>query len=371
MKKNRHHPSGKQRWYCTACRASQILTYKPNYRHEKELEEFVDWLTDTIPQRFIASVSRTWRRRHSWCWDIHPVWEPTGEVHDQIIIDAKHLPYKWCVLIARTADYVIGYQLADSESKAAYSALLAQFPAPKVVVTDGAKGSLSAIKEQWETTKIQRCLVHIQRNITAVTSTHPRLIQHKALRQLGFDLLKVATREQAIEWIGKLARFNEIWESWLNEKTYRDQVTPEQIPIFARRNKKWWYTHKPTRSLVRSLNKYVRDGVLFTFLDPQIQTETTLLRDTNRIEGDTNKHIAELLGAHRGITESHMLTMIDWYLYKQTETHKNPAQFATKTANPGAPQHHEEADQPHQYHVNIDQQAPWEDGLTIRKGHPK
>lgn len=193
------------------------------------------------------------------------------------------------MLIARTPDYVIGYQLAASESKAAYMALLAQFPAPKVVITDGAQGSLSAIKEQWATTRIQRCLVHIQRNITAVTSTHPRLIQHKALRRLGINLLKVTTRDQAIKWIEQLARFNEIWQSWLNEKTYRNHVTPEQVPLFTRRNKKWWYTHKPTRSLVRSLNKHVRDGVLFTFLDPQIQTEMPLLRDTNRIEGDTNK----------------------------------------------------------------------------------
>lgn len=92
MKKNGHHPSGKQRWYCTTCHASHILTYKLNDRREKELEEFVTWLTDTIPQRFITPVSRTWRRCHAWCWDIHPAWEPTGEVHDQIMIDAKHLP---------------------------------------------------------------------------------------------------------------------------------------------------------------------------------------------------------------------------------------------------------------------------------------
>ncbi|WP_461184236.1 transposase, partial [Trueperella pyogenes] len=84
----------------------------------------------------------------------------------------------------------IAYQLCDKESKAAYTALLSRIPAPAVVTTDGDKGALAAIKACWPTTSIQRCLVHIQRNIRRITTSKPRTEQHKALYKLAVNLTK-------------------------------------------------------------------------------------------------------------------------------------------------------------------------------------
>nr|WP_309957490.1 transposase [Arcanobacterium hippocoleae] len=77
-----------------------------------------------------------------------------------------------------------------------------------MVVTDGAKGALGAIRQCWPQAHIQRCLVHIQRNIRRVTTINPKTDQHKALRQLGLDLTRITTTEEAITWEKKLAAFH-------------------------------------------------------------------------------------------------------------------------------------------------------------------
>lgn len=102
------------------------------------------------------------------------------------------------MLIASTPEGVIAYQLCHRENKASYRALLSRIPAPIVVVTDGDKGALAAIRQYWPGTIIQRCLVHIQRNIRGVTTANPKTDQHKALRQLGINLTRITTPEQAL-----------------------------------------------------------------------------------------------------------------------------------------------------------------------------
>ncbi|WHU62118.1 transposase [Trueperella pyogenes] len=102
--------------------------------------------------------------------------------------------------MASTTQGVIAFQLCQHENKASYQALLSRIPAPVVVVTDGAQGALEAIKECWPTTIIQRCLVHIQRNIRRITTLNPKTDQHKALRQLGLDLTRIHTIDEAITW---------------------------------------------------------------------------------------------------------------------------------------------------------------------------
>ncbi|WP_159074081.1 transposase [Trueperella pyogenes] len=99
------------------------------------------------------------------------------------------------MLIASTPEGVVAYQLCHRENKASYRALLSRIPAPIMVVTDGNSGALAAIKECWTTTRIQRCLVHIQRNIRGVTAANPKTDQHKALRQLGINLTRITTPE--------------------------------------------------------------------------------------------------------------------------------------------------------------------------------
>lgn len=57
-----------------------------------------------------------------------------------------------------------GMQRCPNESKAAYMALFSRIPAPDVLITNGLRGAESACREIWPSTRIRRCLVHVQRN---------------------------------------------------------------------------------------------------------------------------------------------------------------------------------------------------------------
>lgn len=199
MKKNGKNPSGTQRWYCTDCKFS-FTSINDCQRREKQFRDFLAYITDTGLKRRLTSSMRTWDRAHGWCWNTAPIWQVTGEVYDQIFIDGTYIAYNWCILIAATTSGVIAYQLCNRESKAAYMALLKRIPAPIVVTTDGDRGALAAIKACWPTTRVQRCLVHIQRNIRRITTAKPRIEQHKALYKLALDLTKTTTAKEAINW---------------------------------------------------------------------------------------------------------------------------------------------------------------------------
>lgn len=43
-------------------------------------------------------------------------------------------------------------------------ALFSRIPAPDVLITNGLRGAESACREIWPSTRIRRCLVHVQRN---------------------------------------------------------------------------------------------------------------------------------------------------------------------------------------------------------------
>lgn len=367
MKKNGHHPSGRQRWYCPSCRFSTIRTDTRQTRL-KEYREFLAYITDTAPRRANTTTLRSWDRAHAWCWHTRPKWEQTGEIYDQIFIDGTYLPHGWCVLIASTSAGVVAYQLCAHETKAAYHALLDQIPAPIIVTTDGGAGALAAIQECWPTSHVQRCLVHVQRNIRRVTTTRPRIKPHKALYHLGLRLTRITSITEAVAWQESLAAFHMLYENWLNERTYRDQVPASQIPSFARHNKNWWHTHSETRSVVKSLDRLVKDGVLFTYLDPTLETTTPLASTTNTLEGGINAPLKAFLHAHRGWAEDHMLTALDFWLYHRSINAQPLETFMTNTVAPRRTKTTEPDPGPVEIDTHINTTQPWEDGITIHKG---
>ena len=366
-KKKGFTKQGRRRWYCKECHYS-FTAIDDRQKHAQEFTKFLTYITTTTPKNLDQASTRTWDRAHAWCWHTRPAWQLTGQVHDQVFIDGTYIAYNWCVLIASTHEGMIAYQLCDRESKAAYLALLHRLPAPIVVTTDGAPGALAAIRQEWPTARVQRCLVHVQRNIRQVTTTRPQTKPHKALYKLALDLTKVTTPAAAIAWQNSLHAFHELYDDWLAEKTYREKTPLENILSFARKNKKWWYTHHPTRRIVGALDRYVKQGVLFTFLDSSLEVSTRLESTTNRLEGGVNAPLKEFLHSHRGWSESHLLTALDYWLYSRSVNTQPMSDFASNTMQPRKEPVSTPSDKPVEIDTHIDTEHPWEDGLTIRKG---
>ena len=333
MKRNGKTAKGTPRWRCKNpdCGAS---TTKSNTDaiHTARFRVFMDWIMGTRSlDQIAASHKHGLRTLTRWFKPFWAVQIPDNtdhhRVYDQIFIDGTYFNTN-CLLVASTTDHVVAWHWCFTEDAYAYSQLLNKLAPPKVVTTDGQKGALKAIKSCWPDTRIQRCLVHVKRNIQTYVTLNPQTPAGKALRKLSLDLLRITTTDQATEWVINLQKFHTVFRDWLNEKTYLKDITDESlIPKSKRNNKKWWYTHYRTRSAYTLLERLVRNHHLFTYLTPPDEVSERKAT-TNSLEGGINAAIKTLLHNHRGLPEGHQRVICDWWLYLHTQLPGDPEKIA-------------------------------------------
>ena len=377
VKRNGVTSSGRIRWRCTQCGASTIQ-YRLDITHKAVLTKFLDYLMGKQSQSQINPIitDRSFRTRIAWCWNIRPCIPVTREKYDVVQIDGTYLPYDWCLLTALAHGKVVAYQWCHAENKSAYHALLSRLVPPVMVVTDGHTAALQAIHQCWPSTRVQRCLVHVKRNIRALTSTHPKHAASKALWGLAQQLVTIHTLDQSIHWLTLLQDFYDQYGSWINEKTWRDSTLPGLVPSWVRHSQQWWWTHYNSRRAYRLLEKLARQGVLFTFLDPCLREQVceVLPSTTNALEGGVNAQIKNLIRCHRGLSEEHMRRAVEWWCYLHSSCPVDPVSFISRqdTTSGRKQDIHEEEIGP----VNIDtaidiMRVDYSPGISIRKGHIK
>ncbi|MCQ9387038.1 hypothetical protein NQ034_16080, partial [Brevibacterium sp. 68QC2CO] len=147
--------------------------------------DFLTWLTGTTRQGGTTESGRTFRHRVAWCWNVRPTITPTGEIHDQIMLDGTYFN-GWCVLIAHTGGHVIDWQWCDQEKTASWTALIERIPAPVAAIVDGNGPLTSTIKRLWPATRIQRCHFHIRQAAHKHLTRRPSLPANKELSSPGF-----------------------------------------------------------------------------------------------------------------------------------------------------------------------------------------
>lgn len=320
-----------QRWRCKTCGFSWTNSKKEETQQAYWFQVFLAWILGPAPLELVAAryhISRRTLQRHFepfWFIQIpHP--QQPERIYDQLFVDGTYFN-KNCLLIASTASHVVGWTWGYSESSWLYGQLFDQIGPPLVVTTDGHDGALKAIKQNWPTSKIQRCLVHVQRNVFTYTTKHPQTAAGKALKRLAHQLLKIHTQEEAITWLQQLQNFDATFHDWLNEKTYVADTPKELIPKNKRKNKVFWYTHERQRAAYNLLEKLARNHQLFVYLDPPPGCGP-LKRTTNTLEGSFNRGIKSLLENHRGLTSEHQRIASEWYLYTHQDHNTNPISIA-------------------------------------------
>ena len=201
MKKNGRTGKGVQRWKCPACRLSSTMPQRRR-RRERTLEEFLSWLLGPSSQRAADSAgdARALRKRIAWCWRIRPRIAPPDARRHTVMADGTYMGHGWCLIIAidGQAGEVLDWQWCAHESKAAYLALFSRLPAPDVLITDGLRGAEAACTQAWPGTRIQRCLVHVQRNTRTDLTSRPGLQAGRELKRLSDRLTSVETAGQAV-----------------------------------------------------------------------------------------------------------------------------------------------------------------------------
>jgi len=321
LKRNGKTSSGATRWRCTGCGSSSVRK-RPDLARASQLREFVAWLLGSATQRELDGGSgRSFRDQHSWCWRVAPLIPDTGEAFNEIQIDGTYLGNpKRCFLVAITASMkVIKWRWAKTESTDAWSGLLAQIPPPRVVVTDGGTGIASALAKCWPDTRIQRCLVHVQRDVLRRLTQNPRTEAAKSLRALAVELTSLRTQDSARAWEVKLHDWHQVYADFLNEKTTAGEGVVR--PVWAGKNSIWWFTHKPVRAAYFAMETPLQRGHLFTYLEPEFAS-LGINSTTNRIEGAINRMIKEALNRHRGMPLNHQQRAAEWWCYMHSANPK-------------------------------------------------
>ena len=316
MVKHGRSASGAQRWRCAACAITSTAPRADKARRA-QLGEFLDWLLEAAPQRKRHESARNFRKRTDWCWDLSPRIIPDGVVHHVVMADGTYMN-GWCLLTAIDANggEVLAWQWCERESTAAYNALFAQIAPPDVLVCDGMKGIQRACAESWPGTRIQRCLIHIQRDTRQDLTCRPRLEAGRELKRLADALTRIHDADHAARWGEAPDAWRARWRHMLTERAFAREHPDD--PRAATSRSGWWWTHLRLRRAYFRLERLFHNGSLFCFLEPELRTYGPVPRDGNRLEGGLNAAIKRMLVNHRGMPENHMRRACEWLCYMKS-----------------------------------------------------
>jgi len=163
------------------------------------------------------------------------------------------------------------------------------------VTCDGHRSILKAVTKVYPNAVIQRCLVHIKRQIKNYLSDNPQLIQSRELLAISKEITRIKTINQANEWLLKTNNWYQENKDFIGEKTFNEET------------KRWWYRHKSLRQAWSHLANALPH--LFCYLnDPEIPYSS------NQIEGYFS-HLKEKLTLHRGLRFEKKKNFIKWYIH--------------------------------------------------------
>ena len=297
------HPSGTKRWRCVECKTNTTRKRKDN-RERTRLSLFVRWLTSKDSLDDLALKQRvTVRTLYRWfdCfWSKPPKPKPTTNVRVLVLDATSVVPRQLMLLIARDGDRCqpVSWVSAPRECHESWFAFLRELMwsdiEPEIVVCDGQRGLLKAIREVWPKAKVQRCLVHVIRQASKWLTQNPKTRAARELLVLVRQLSLIRTKRQKRRWIRSFKYWDREHELFLKERTRASSG-------------KWWYTHRKLRGTRSLLRNAIPD--LFRFVsDPSIP------RTSNHVEGGLNARIKELFRCHRGISPTKKLALASWYL---------------------------------------------------------
>jgi len=295
--------AGSVRWFCQVCKVSRTRTRRDN-RERTRLSLFVRWLTSKASLADIAKQNavspRTLLRWFEPLWRHAPVPRIRTPVRVLVLDATSVVPRECTLLIAGNNDRLepVSWMPVVRECHESWSTFLLELARasvePSVVVCDGQRGLLKAIREVWPRANIQRCLVHVIRQASGWLTQNPKTRAGLELFILVRHLSQIRTKRQKRKWIRSFKYWYRKHDRFLKERTYA---------VSGR----WWYTHRKLRGTRSLLRNAVPD--LFRFV-----TDPSIPKTSNHVEGGINSRLKELFRCHRGFSPTKKLALASWYL---------------------------------------------------------
>lgn len=156
----------------------------------------------------------------------------------------------------------------------------------------------------WPGTRMRRCTFHAANQVKRCTTPKPRLEAGVELLGIANGLEDVKDAESATSWLLEYNEWCTRWATFLKEYTIKDGRKV--------------YAHERLRKARRGLNRLVREGTLFTFVEMQQEYGGERPSTNNAVES-VNSGLREMLRPHRGLSLLHRIKAIFWWCYMHTE----------------------------------------------------
>lgn len=286
---------GTKRWRCTQCGSTSTARNKVN-RFHRQFTWFEKWITEgqTVKQLVRESGHSEWIIRNTiGHWLHHPPASPALANETVCLFDGTYLDHSTGLLAMMSGcthsviDGAYGYSEKPRDLKLFFQSLHERGLNPKSVTVDGNLNVIRALRAEWPTIIIQRCLVHVQRQGLAWCRRFPKRIEARKLRTLFLTLTAITTTQERDIWLTQLIS----WEAHYGTR------------IAASRETGWVFSDlKRARSMIL---KAVPN--LFHYLDhPEIP------RTTNGLEGYFGR-LKDRYHDHRGLAS--LQAYFQWYFH--------------------------------------------------------
>ena len=299
VKCNGKNSKGKQRYLCLICNKSY------QWRSSGPLEQrrfnwFKLWITEGYSVRELAvmkSTSQSTARRVIRYWLKQT---PNNNLSDlsktkHIIFDGTFLRRPRGIYAAMDSEThqllyaAVNVRESSKDLAKFYSQLLELGLKPQSATTDGNTAQAKQLKNFWPEIKLQRCIVHVQRQGLSWCRRNPKRTDAKHLRELLLKLTEVKTKEESL-------RFIKGFYAWENRFGTGIESSP---------NRGWVFSDiKRARSM---LTKALPS--LFHYID-----NPKIARSTNALEGYFSR-VKEHYRLHRGLSKTNKVDYFKWYFF--------------------------------------------------------
>ena len=296
--------NGKQRFKCKECGA---LNTRKNQKvsQSNRFVWFRLWIVgkqtlEQLSQSSGYSVSSL-KRYFSEYLQQYPTWKITPSEKVNLLIDGTYFANKVCLVLYRdnTIKATQLYRLTDGEWFEEIAEdlqnLLDLGIQIESVTCDGLSNIIKAIKKTTPNTTIQRCVVHIQREVLNWLTRNPKSQAGIELRKIVRVLHLIKNKDDWGYWVVSLIKWYETHKDYVNEKTYYPQTN------------RYWFTHKNVRRSFVHIKRALPN--MFHYLD-----NPAIPKSTNGLESFFG-HLKQNISIHRGLSKEHYKNYIKWYLY--------------------------------------------------------
>lgn len=303
--------NGKQRYQCQECYA--YFSFKNSKtKQNNQFVWFEKWIMERQVYRTLVRDSKMSQRSLQNLFNEYlssaPVISIKSKTKVHLLIDATYFSNGLCLILYYDHDirYVQLYRETDKEKLREIKEDLENLKKLGVeiesITCDGHKSILKAIHKVFPKVTVQRCLVHIKRQVKNYLSSNPQHTISRELLYLSKEITYIKTIEHSNDWLLRFKAWYDTNFEYINQKTINEDTGRE------------WFTHKNLHLATSLIINAIPN--MFSYLDnPDIPYTT------NRLESYFT-HLKEKLTLHRGLRFTAKKNFIKWYLYFKNQNVK-------------------------------------------------